>query len=144
MSSKLEAIKIAAGSGISSIIASGKSPDSLLKAARGEPVGTFFPAQGESLKARERWIAYGARTRGTIIVDQGAKNALVKNGKSLLSVGIINVIGSFKQNETVSIAGPAGSEFARGKANFSARELQSHIGMRREQEVIHRNNLVIL
>lgn len=144
MSSKLEAIKIAAGSGISSIIASGKSPDSLLKAARGEPAGTFFPAQGASLKARERWIAYGARARGTIIVDQGAKNALIKNGKSLLSVGIISVRGNFKQNETVSIADPAGSEFARGKANFSAWELQSHIGMRREQEVIHRDNLVIL
>src|SRR3989338_2334685 len=153
MSSKLEAIKIATGSGISSIIASGKSPDALLKAARGEPVGTFFPAQGASLKARERWIAYGGRARGTIIVDQGAKNALIKNGKSLLSVGIISVRGNFKQNETVSIADPAGSEFARGKVNFSACELQPHIGMpvrageagrRLEEEVIHRDNLVIL
>ncbi|OGX30866.1 MAG: glutamate 5-kinase [Omnitrophica WOR_2 bacterium RIFCSPLOWO2_12_FULL_46_30] len=148
MSSKLEAIKIAAGSGISSIIASGKSPDALLKAARGEPVGTFFLAQGASLKARERWIAYGARARGTIIVDEGAKNALIKNGKSLLSVGIISVRGNFKQNETVSIASPAGSEFARGKVNFSAGELQSRAGAaglrRLEQEVIHRDNLVIL
>lgn len=153
MSSKLEAIKIAAGSGISSIIASGKSPDSLLKAARGERVGTFFPAQGAILKARERWIAYGARTKGTIIVDEGAKNALIKKGKSLLAVGIINVRGDFKRNESVSIADPAGSEFARGKINFSACELQSYIGMpvsiggsgrRREQEVIHRDNLVIL
>ena len=144
MSSKLEAVKIAASSGIPSVIASGASSDSLIKSAAGVAVGTFFPACAVTLKARKRWIAYGARVRGALIVDNGAKNALTKNGKSLLSVGIIGLKGNFNKKETVSIADEAENEFARGKVNFSSAQLQSCIGMRLKQEVIHRDNLVIL
>ena len=144
MSSKLEAVKIAASSGIPSVIASGASMDSLIKSAAGVAVGTFFPAHGVTLKARQRWIAYGARVRGALIVDNGAKNALTKNGKSLLSVGITRLKGNFNKNETVSIADEAENEFARGKVNFSSTQLQSSIGMRLKQEVIHRDNMVLL
>ena len=179
MSSKIEAVKIATGLGIPAVIASGKSPDALLKAVFGEPVGTFFPAKGAGLKERKRWIAYGVRTKGTLTVDDGAKNALVKNGKSLLSVGITGVKGNFAQNETVSIVDRCQNEFARGKVNFSARELEARKGLRHQpegsaclpdrqglasnsqshqpegsglasnsqshkQEVVHRDNLVIL
>lgn len=144
MSSKIEAIKIAAGLGIPSIVASGKSRDALLRAVAGEKIGTLFLEKKLSLKAKKRWIAYGVRTKGIITVDDGAKHALIKNGKSLLSVGIIAVKGNFRQNDTVSIVDTYQNEFARGKVNFSSRELELHKGVRFKKEVIHRDDMVIL
>lgn len=144
MSSKIEAIKIASHSGIPAIIASGKAADTILKAASGDPVGTLFLPQSKNLKARKRWIAYGARPKGAIVIDEGAKNALVKDGKSLLSVGIAAIKGTFSKNETVSIIDTGMLEIARGKVNFSAKELEAQSGMRLKKEVIHRDNLVLL
>lgn len=144
MSSKIEAIKISSHSGIPAIIASGKSADTILKAASGQPVGTFFLPQGKNLEARKRWIAYGARPKGAIVIDEGAKNALVKDGKSLLSVGIAAIKGTFLKNETVSILDAGMREIARGKVNFSAKELEARRGIRLKEEVIHRDNLVLL
>lgn len=145
MSSKLEAVKIASGLGIPSVIANGRSSDSLLKAVGGEKVGTFFLAKGVGIvNAKKRWIAYGVRTKGALIVDDGAKNALVKNGKSLLSQGISAVKGNFLVNEIVSIVDVHQNEFARGKVNFSAQTIELQKGMPLKKEVVHRNNLVVL
>lgn len=144
MSSKLEAIKIAAGAGIPSIIANGRSKDALLKSVYGEKVGTFFAPHKPGLKAKKTWIAYGVRTKGKIIVDPGAKAALVESGKSLLSVGISEIDGDFEAGDIVGIFGKDQKEFARGKVNFPARDLRRLKGKRLEGEVIHRDDLVIL
>lgn len=144
MSSKIEAIKTATNSGIPAVIANGKSKDVLIRVASGERVGTFFSHKEDKLRARKRWIAYGVRTKGAIIVDDGAKDALVEKGKSLLSVGVVGVKGDFKENETVSIVDRKDFEFARGKVNFSAKDLASHKGVQLKREVVHRDNLVIL
>ncbi|MDO8748158.1 MAG: glutamate 5-kinase [Candidatus Omnitrophota bacterium] len=144
MSSKLEAIKIACGAGVPAIIANGRAKDSLLKSVYGEKIGTFFAPHKPCLKAKKSWIAYGVRTRGRLIVDSGAKKALVEAGKSLLSVGIEEIEGDFKADDTVSIADKDRNEFARGKVNFSAKDLRRLKGRRLEEEVIHRDDLVIL
>lgn len=144
MSSKIEAIKIAVNSGIPAIIASGTDKDALIRIASGESVGTFFMAKEDRLKARKRWLAYGVRPKGAIIVDNGAKDALVQRRKSLLAVGIAGIKGDFKENETVSIIDYQDNEFARGKVNFSSKALTSHKGTQLKREVIHRDDLVIL
>src|SRR3989338_7361055 len=144
MSSKLEAIKIAGGAGVPAIIANGRSKDSLLRAVYGERVGTFFSARKSGLAAKKSWIAYGVRVKGRLIVDSGAKKALVEGGKSLLSVGIGEIEGDFKENDSVSIMDKEKKEFARGKVNFSAKDLRRLKGRRLEEEVIHRDELVIL
>lgn len=144
MSSKLEAIKIAGGAGVPAIIANGRSKDSLLKSVYGEGIGTFFAPHKPCLKAKKTWIAYGVRTRGRLIVDSGAKKALVEAGKSLLSVGIGEIEGDFKPDDIVSITDKDHNEFARGKVNFSAKDLRRLKGRRLEEEVIHRDDLVIL
>lgn len=144
MSSKIEAIKIAVNSGIPAVIASGKEKNVLIRVASGEGVGTLFIAKEDKLRARKRWIAYGVRTKGAVIVDNGAKNALIEGRKSLLAVGVLEVKGDFKENETVSIRDCQDNEFARGRVNFSAKDLASAKGAQIEREVIHRDNLVIL
>ena len=144
MSSKLEAIKIAGGAGVAAIIANGRSKDSLLKSVYGQSIGTFFAPHKPCLKAKKTWIAYGVRTRGRLIVDFGAKKALVEAGKSLLSVGIGEIEGDFKPDDIVSIVDKDHNEFARGKVNFSAKDLRRLKGRRLEEEVIHRDDLVIL
>ena len=144
MSSKLEAIKIAGGAGVPAIIANGRSKDSLLKSVYGQSIGTFFAPHKPCLKAKKTWIAYGVRTRGRLIVDSGAKKALVEAGKSLLSVGIGEIEGDFKPDDIVSIVDKDHNEFARGKVNFSAKDLRRLKGRRLEEEVIHRDDLVIL
>ena len=88
MSSKIEAAKIAIGAGIPVIIASGASPDALLRAAGGEAVGTLFLPKSDNLKAKERWIAYGVRPKGILIVDPGAKRHWWKITKAFCRSGL--------------------------------------------------------
>ena len=145
MSSKIDAIKIATGAGIAAIITNGRARDSLLRAAKGEKTGTLFIAQGGArLKGKKRWIAYGLRPKGMLIVDEGAKEALVKRGKSLLAVGIREIKGDFDAGEMISISDHSNKEFARGKINLSAQELKAQKGLPLKEEVVHRDNLVIL
>ena len=144
MSSKISAVKIALDMGIPAVIASGKARDTLIKAVSGENVGTLFIAKSARLKGKKRWIAYGVRPKGIITVDEGAKEALVKNGRSLLSVGILAIQGDFDAGETVGIVDVSQKEFARGKINLSSRELERHKGLRLKEEVIHRDNLAVI
>lgn len=144
MSSKIQAIRSLSASGIPCVIANGKTRNILLRLARGESIGTLFLAKGLNLEARKRWIAYGTRTRGSLLVDDGAKNAVLNLGKSLLSPGIISVKGNFKEGEVISILDKDSVEIARGLVNFSAHELIINKGMRLKKEVIHRDNMVVL
>jgi len=155
MKTKLEACKIAMSSGVDCVIANGRKKGILLKILKGEDVGTLFVPKGSKMHARKRWIAYNAKSGGKIIVDDGAKDALIKKNKSLLPCGIKKLEGSFLYGDVVVIAGGNGKEFAKGLSNYSAadlnkikgmstKELERSIGKDFYQEAVHRDNLVIL
>ena len=156
MYSKIQAAKMAGASGIHTHIANGLKPDVLLQIAAGEVVGTLIhPPVSGRLSSRKRWIGYALKAKGEIMVDDGAKNALMQNGKSLLPSGILRVSGSFRFGDAVYCMDTTASRFAQGLVNYSSKELQAIIGQhtsRIEQilgqkaydEVIHRDNLVLL
>ncbi len=154
MISKIEAAEMAMTSGISMVIANGRTPNSIEQILNGENTGTFFCGQQEQLRSRKRWIAFGQKITGSIVIDQGAESALTQEGKSLLSIGVVQVNGSFSRGETISIFSSSGEEIARGLTNFSAEELKQIkgcksseikqiLGYASHKEVIHRDNLVL-
>lgn len=146
MITKIEAAKIAVDSGIPCVVANGRHKN-LLNSIVADPLAAgiwtaFLPKMGY-LAARERWIAFGAKPKGRIIVDDGAKNAL-QNKKSLLSVGVVGIEGDFEAGDIASVTDGQGSEFARGKVGVSSRQLGKVLGSRSDKEVIHRDNIVLL
>lgn len=143
MITKIEAAKIAIDSGIPCVIASGRAKDVILSVIE-DPLkcGTIFLPK-KCLSAREHWIAFGTKPKGKITVDEGARAALMSK-KSLLSVGVISSEGAFNCGDIVSVRDKHGSEFARGKARVSGRELDKVKGKRFEREIIHRDDIVIL
>jgi glutamate 5-kinase len=154
MTTKLQAADLARRSAASCIIASGKSPDVLLKIVNCEKLGTRFPPLATSMESRKRYILSARRAPGLLSVDEGAAQALNRGG-SLLPVGITAVGGSFNRGDTVRIAGPDGSEIARGIVNYDSgdltrimrrpsEEIESILGFHFGDEVIHRNDLVLL
>ncbi len=155
MYSKLLAAKTAGSHGITVQIVSGKRKNIVARALRGDPVGTRFPASARRISSRKRWIAQGARIRGTITVDEGAARALRKKGRSLLPAGISAVEGTFKKGDAVIIAGPDGIALARGLTNYpagdasrimgkKAAQIEGILGYKYADEVVHRDNLVLL
>lgn len=145
MVSKIEAAKICVDSGIACVIANGRT-NVIVDIARdpllADGVWTaFLPKKG--LTAKKHWMAFGTRVKGRIIVDDGAKQALLNN-KSLLSVGVSGVQGNFSAGDIVGVMDNRGSEFARGKAGINSSTLEKVKGSRWEKEVIHRDNIVIL
>ncbi|MFM7924435.1 MAG: glutamate 5-kinase [Planctomycetaceae bacterium] len=154
MGSKLRAILAATGMGESVILASGRSDTVLDDIRLGQPVGTLFMARSETVPAWKRWIAFGAPPAGTLVVDEGAVRAVRDSGRSLLAVGIRDVLGDFESGSLVGLQAPDGAEFARGLANYSADEIRRIRGRRSDQiasalghvpfgEVIHRDNLAV-
>jgi glutamate 5-kinase len=155
MITKLRAAEIVTGAGELMIIANGKKQDIVTKILNGEDEGTIFLPQGDKLPSRKRWIAYSSNCKGTIKVDIGAKKALVENGKSLLPSGIIDVIGDFEFGDTVRCIDENNIEFAKGLTNYNSDEIHQIKGKKTSEieqilgqvyydEVIHRDNLVIL
>jgi glutamate 5-kinase len=156
MATKLQAARKAVSSGIPLVIASGREPGALGRTLRGERVGTYFPPRADPLTARKHWIAYATTPLGRLTVDHGALGALTGGRKSLLPSGVIGVEGDFVAGDVVSVAAdPGGREFARGLVNFESgelkkilgaktREIEARLGYRSVDEVIHRDNLVIL
>jgi len=143
MITKIEAAKIAVDSGIPCVIACGRTRNIILSVIK-EPEGhgtLFVPKKG--FKAREHWIAFSAKPKGKIIVDEGARLALV-NKKSLLSVGIVACEGNFNAGDIVSLVDKNNREFARGKVRLSNKELDKVKGGRFDKEIVHRDNIVIL
>lgn len=139
MITKIDAARVATRSGIPSIIANGRDETVL---ANLSTAGTFFVPQEGKLKGRKRWIAFFHHPQGHIHVDNGAKTALREKGKSLLQVGITKCRGSFAKDEVIRICDEDGTEFARGIAQFAAKEIQPKTP--RADEVVHRDDLVIL
>ena len=156
MATKLQAAKKAAAAGVPMIIASGREPGVLERLLAGAPVGTYFAPKADRLAARKRWIAFAVAPQGRLTVDAGARVALTQRGKSLLPSGVVDVEGDFASGEVVAVLERAGGrEFARGVVNFDAaelrkirgvktRDIEARLGYRSFDEVIHRDNLVIL
>jgi glutamate 5-kinase len=156
MATKLEAAQKAAASGIPMVIASGRQPGVLRRLLAGEPVGTYFAPKADRLAARKRWIAFAVPPQGRLTVDAGALRALTHQGRSLLPSGVVEVEGDFAAGEVVAVVGAGdGKEIGRGLVNFDAAELrkirgaktseiEARLGYRSADEVIHRDNLVIL
>lgn len=142
MKSKVEAAKIVVRSGIPLVIASGKKKNMLARVIAGEDEGTLFVPQGTKLQGRKRWIAFFHHPKGTLFVDQGARQALREKGKSLLPPGVARCEGDFVAEDVVRICDLDGTEFARGIAAFSSNEIKTRTLQR--VEIVHRDNLVIL
>ncbi len=144
MITKIEAAKVAVDSGIACVIANGRHKGVISSTVK-EPgsLGTLFLPQGSCLAAKKRWIAFGTQPKGKIIVDDGAKKALL-NKKSLLSVGITALEGGFECGDVVTITGQDNCEFARGKVCLSSKHLDKVKGRRSDKEVVHCDNIVVL
>ena len=141
MASKLQAAKIVIRSGIPLIIASGRKKNVLARIFEGSEEGTLFVAQPAKLKGRKRWIAFFHHPKGTLFVDEGAKQALRERGKSLLPPGVARCEGDFAAGEVVRVCDLNGTEFARGICDFDSDAVKA----RQAKEVlVHRDNLVIL
>jgi glutamate 5-kinase len=154
MVSKLNAAKIATSAGENVIIASGRDDRILARIMAGEPVGTLFIAQGKTLTPWKRWIGFSAQPRGRLAVDAGACRAIVEQGRSLLAIGIVSVVGQFRKGDVVSLEDIDGNEIARGLTNYPAAEIDKIKGLKSHQiadvlghlpyeEVIHRDNLLV-
>jgi len=155
MVSKLEAARIVTGSGEAMVLVGGHDPAVLHQVLEGRNVGTYFQPRGDRLAARKRWLAYTQRPHGTIHVDAGAREALLKHRRSLLPSGIRSAEGHFDSGDLVNLAGPDGRAFARGLSNYTRAEIERIRGKKTAQlakdlgpaffqEVIHRDNLVML
>ena len=154
MASKLQAVKKAAAAGVPSLIANGLKPGVLGEIFNGQEVGTFFLPQTHRLSSRQYWLAYNVAPKGAILVDTGAREALIHRGRSLLPAGILEVFGGFRKGAPVSLLDPEGTTFAVGLSNYSSRdinrikgkqtqEIAQSLGHKDYDEVIHRDNLVI-
>jgi len=154
MVSKVQAVKKAAAIGIPSLVANGLRPGILEALFAGEELGTLFLPQAQKLKSRQYWLAYNVSPQGAILVDTGAREALVHLGKSLLPAGILEVFGGFRKGAPVSLMDPEGQTFAVGLSNYSSRdintikgkqtqEIAQSLGHKDYDEVIHRDNMVI-
>ena len=151
MASKLAAAKIAAWSGVRAVIASAAVPGVVTDALAGRPVGTSFAPRAQRLPSRKLWIAFARASEGRIVVDAGARRALVDGGKSLLPAGVRGVEGQFDADATVEIVDDAGAVFAKGLSRYTSQQLQSALGRRTAElpegfphEVVHRDDLVVL
>ena len=151
MASKLAAAKIAAWSGVRAVIASAAVPGVVTDALDGRPVGTSFAPRAQRLPSRKLWIAFARASEGRIVVDAGARRALVDGGKSLLPAGVRGVEGQFDADATVEIVDDAGAVFAKGLSRYTSQQLQSALGRRTAElpegfphEVVHRDDLVVL
>ena len=142
MRSKVLAARKVTACGIPYIIARGKKKGILGEIFSGKDVGTLFLPMTECLSSREYWIAFTLRSRGKLFVDDGARKAIVENGKSLLPPGITRCEGDFEAGEVVRICDADGTEFARGIASFGAGQIAGR--QLKRVEVVHRDNLVIL
>lgn len=154
MLTKLSAARLAARSGTNTIIASGKQQQVLQRLLQGEELGTLLEADSEPVTARKQWLASQLTLRGKLVLDSGAVKVLRDSGKSLLAVGIKSLSGQFSRGEVVSCVDESGKEVARGLVNYSAEELgilkgqsseniEKLLGYAGEEEVVHRDNLVL-
>jgi glutamate 5-kinase len=154
MATKIQAAELATRSGTEVVIAAGTEPDVLLRLVSGEALGTRFTPVVSHVESRKRWIL-AESSKGDISVDHGAVQALVKNGKSLLPVGVVGVNGQFERGQTVRLVAPDGAEIARGIAQYDASSLMAIMGHHSTEipailgyqygpTVVHRDDMVLV
>jgi glutamate 5-kinase len=154
MITKILAAKRAAGSGASTVIAWGREPDALIRLTQGEAIGTLLVAQTQKNQARKQWMADHLQLRGSVVVDPGAVVKVRDEGKSLLPIGMVQIEGEFSRGDVIAVRDQAGSEIARGLANYSSSEarllcrkpsteIEKLLGYAAEPEMLHRDNLVL-
>ena len=152
MASKVAAARMASWSGIRAVIAAADREGVLVDAAAGAPgVGTVVRPKDHRLNARKLWIAFAVGSSGRIVVDDGARRALLERGVSLLPAGVVGAEGSFAADEAVEVAGPDGVVFAKGLTRYDAALLRAVAGRRTidlpegaAQVAVHRDDLVIV
>ncbi|MBN2856296.1 MAG: glutamate 5-kinase [Halothiobacillaceae bacterium] len=156
MYTKVIAAKRAAQSGAATVVASGATPRVLLELAAGTPgIGTVFQPAQSRRAARKQWLAGQLRARGTLTVDAGAAAALRQGGRSLLPIGVVSVEGEFTRGDLVRIIDASGADLARGLTNYSSEQsrkicrqpssaINAILGFAEEDELIHRDNLIVL
>ena len=155
MASKIQAARKASRFGIPTVVACGTKKEVLRQVLKGKEIGTLILPKIRTLSSRKHWIAFNLKPKGDVIVDEGAKKAIVQKGKSLLPSGVLEVRGSFGRGDSVSCVGPRGKEFARGLVNYSVQELdkikghrtgeiEKVLGYKYSDEIIHRDDLVVL
>ncbi len=154
MITKVLAAKRAATAGTDTVVASGREANVLKRLANGELVGTQFNAPSQRLAARKQWMADHLQLRGQVRLDAGATRALLKDGKSLLPIGVVEVTGEFERGEVIAVLDTEGNEIARGLINYSSSEarrimrkpsseIEAVLGFIEEPELVHRSNLVL-
>jgi glutamate 5-kinase len=155
MATKIEAARIATQAGHPAVIADGRRPGVIPAILAGEPIGTFFAPVKDRLTHKKHWIAYSLRKKGELILDDGAIQAIVHKGKSLLPSGVVKVSGRFDTGEMVACLDGNGTEWARGITNYSSQEvrkiagrksseIEALLGYRIRDEIIHRDELVVV
>ena len=154
MRTKITAAEMATKNGTHLIIANGADPRNIVRAAQGCEVGTLFLAGKNRINSRKYWLAYSAADKGSVAIDAGAAKAL-KEGKSLLAVGIREVTGEFERGETLAIKDASGRALARGITNYSSAELalikgrkseeiEAVLGYKYEDEALHIDNIALI
>ncbi len=154
MATKIKAARRAALHGVGTLIVNGSVDGILGRAFAGEEVGTYFLPARDRMAARKHWIAFTKKPRGKLFVDDGARRALVEGRKSLLPSGIKGVEGRFDRGDSVRLCDLEGSEFAKGVIGYNLTELlrimgkksseiETTLGYKYGDEVIHRDNLVV-
>ncbi len=155
MLTKIEAAKLATSSGITLIIASGREPGIIPRAAAGEKVGTLFHPVAGKRESRGRWMLSGLSTRGKVLVNPGCAQALKNDKGSLLAVGVVGVEGKFERGDVVEIFDVAGVRLGCGISNYSSNDIETIRGVHSGKivtllgydygaEVVHRNNLAVI
>ncbi len=150
MASKLQAAKIATWSGVRAVIAAASTQDVVALALAGKSVGTTVQPRSDRLGARKLWIAFAQRAEGRVVVDAGARTALIERNKSLLPAGIVAVEGEFDIDAAVEVVGPDGQTFAKGLVGMGSSALRATMGLRSSEiddqpaAAIHRDDLVVL
>lgn len=157
MPTKIEAARLVTSTGIAMVLCNGRENNAIIRAARAEPVGTIFRPSGEKLEARKRWMLNRVKDAkwGEIEVDGGAADALLNRHVSLLPAGVLGVRGDFQRGDIVYIVDEPGRHIACGIANYDARDIARICGFQSDgivailgyhfgQEVVHRNNLVVI
>lgn len=155
MKSKLKAAHVAMRSGIPIVLANGRDERIVERILKGEEVGSLFFPAAQKTNSWRRWLAHSAASKGMLIVDTGAHRALAEAKRSLLAGGVLRCSGNFKLGDVVELADESGHVFARGLIHYSrdelmkikgrkTKEIDSILGYKRSDELIHRNNLVFL
>jgi glutamate 5-kinase len=154
MATKIKMARDVADYGVTTLILNGTVPGLIREAFLNKAVGTLFLPQSQRRSSRKHWIASSLKTKGRLILDEGAVEALTEKGRSLLPSGVTAIWGTFGTGDAVCCISPRGREIARGLTNYSSSEMmkikgcqsseiENLLGYKGADEVVHRNNLVV-